>query len=264
MVAQRPLRRARGAGCWVRSRCLAGADAAAVAWRLLAGSSVGERLLLRAGLVAAGRHVVIGRPARRSSRGVLCRVVSAPLAAEALGKGVRVRGRATLVASRFFSGGRSSGCAGADAAVVARHLLPCGRCAACGRGVGEGCARPRSRGFCCRTVPAPRDFKSLGEGGLVGGCAASSAVRTRRGAAGGQVVGRRQTRRQVRVVSRGVCCSAVPAPRDVKSFGEGGRVDRRAAFVAAWTRLFVRSRRWGRARASAVVRPLRPRGPSAA
>jgi len=132
VVARRPLKRARGAGCWVRSRGLAGADAAAaVARHLLASSSVGARPLLRGGLGAAGCHAVKGQRARRSSRGVLCRVLSAPCAGEALGEGLRVRGRAAPVALRIYlgqavkwlsAGGSGGGCA-ASVAVRSRRYV---------------------------------------------------------------------------------------------------------------------------------------------
>jgi len=92
-----------------------------------------------------------------------------------------------------------------------------------------------------------------------------------RGAAGVQVIGRGQTRRQVRGActrSHGVCCRGATARRAVKSLGEGRRVGRRAAFrtasVAARSQRRVTSSRWGRAGASAVARRLLPHGRGAA
>jgi len=89
----------------------------------MAGSSMRARLLLRNGLGTAGCHAVKGQRTRLLSRGVLCRMVSIPRAAAALGEGVRVLGRAAPVASKSRRGVWSARSAVADAAVVARHVL---------------------------------------------------------------------------------------------------------------------------------------------
>jgi len=233
VAARCPLKSAQGVGCWVRSLGLAGADAAAVARRLLAGSPVHARPLLRCGFGAGGHHVVKGQRARRSSRGVLCRVVSALCAAEALGEGLRVRGRAALVALRFYlgradkwlsGGGRGVGCAAPVALRSRRYLRS--------KHFG-GPARRLSLGACCVAVSF---------------------------AANGQLVGRQRTCRR----SRGVCCRAVPAPLEVKSLGGGAGGGGCAAFAAAGSRRRVRSIRWREAGAWAVARPLLPRGPGTA
>ena len=135
----------------MRSRCLARADAAAVARCLWAGSSAGARPLLRGGLGSARRQAVRGQRARRSSRGVLCRVVSA-----LRGQGVEIgcarprsRGACCVSVPLRRAGVRVGG----RAPSVARRHLRCGRRAACGRGVWRGCARPRLRGPRLRRGP---------------------------------------------------------------------------------------------------------------
>ena len=145
----------------------------------------------------------------------------------------------------------------------ARRPLPRGGGAAGVQDVGRGQTRRQVRVVCCRAAPAPRDVKSLGEGGRVGGCAASSAALTRRGGRSsrwgrdGASVGARRS------LSRG----SGAARRAVKSLGGGRSVGRRAAFVrghttsvAARSQHGVTSSRWGRADAAVVARRLWPHG----
>ena len=88
--------------------------------------------------------------------------------------------------------------AAADAAVVARLHLRCGRRAACGRGVGGRCACRRSGVVRCLAVQAVFAAESLGGGGRRGGCATFFGARSRcrvgssrRGRAGASVVAQR-------------------------------------------------------------------------
>jgi len=167
---------------------------------------------------------------------------------------------------------------GGRAPSVARRHLRCGRRAACGRGVWGGCARPRSRCACCVAVPLRRAVKWLGGGGSGGGGAVVVGIRSRcrvrsrrwgragasvgarcllprgRGAAGGQVVWRGQTRRQ----DCGVCRRTDAASRAPEASRGVRRVGSRAASAAARPRRCVRpSRRVGAVAAVVARRHLR-------
>ena len=198
----------------MRSRCLARAAAAAVARCLWAGSSAGARPLLRGGLGSARRQAVRGQRARRSSRGVLCRVVSA-----LRGQGVEI------------------GCArprSRCACCVAVPLRRAGGCA-CRRSGAVCCApsfavrsllrvRPRCLGKVCASAVARRVCVAvpLRRAGLrVGGRAPSVSRRhlrcSRCSACGRGVCGGCSRPR-----SRCACCVAVPLRRAVKWLCGGG------------------------------------------
>jgi len=269
--------------------------------------------------------VCVSAVGRRLLRAVICGAVAAPRAAEALGEGVRVRGRgARLRRGPVEAGGcacRRSGavcCAPSfavrsllrvrprrlwgvcESAVAGRVCVPvpsrragvrvggrapsdsrrhlrCGRCSACGRGVCGGCSRPRSRCACCVAVPLRRAVKWLCGGGSGGGGAVVVGIRSRwrvrsrrwgragasvgarcllprgRGAAGGQVVWRGQTRRQ----ECGVCRRTDAVSRAPEALRGVRRVCSRAASAAARSRRCVRpSRRVGAVAAVAARRHL--------
>jgi len=148
-------------------------------WERVCSSAVARRLLRR-GIFAAGGPVVGRRRTRRSSRGIRCRALVATSdhggwrgRAPRWSRGVCCRAVSAVCAAESFGRGRR--------VAGARLLFPYGRGSTCGQGIVGGRARPRSRGVCCRAVSAPREVKSLGEGERVGGCAASSAARTRCG-----------------------------------------------------------------------------------
>jgi len=221
------------------------------------------------------------------SHGVCCRGATARRAVKSLGEGRRVGRRAAFrtasVAARSQRRVTSSRWGKAGASAGACRLLPHGRGAAGGQVAWRGQARRqvsgvcrRSHGVCCRGATAPRGVKSLGGGGRGGGCAAFVAARTLRGgrssrwagagasvgawrallrgrgAAGGQVVGRAQTRRH----ASGVCCRTDVAPRAAEAFRESGRVGRRAASSAVGSRHRVRLSRWAGADAAVAARGL--------
>jgi len=287
----------------VRSRGSARADAAVVARRPLPrgrgatcgqlGGSGGCIGGCAASVEARTRRWVLGAAARsgRGGRGSGCAAsVGGLVALRAASVGGLVGGRAASVAWRSRCRGPPRCQRAAGASVAALRPLLRGLGAACGRGVGGGCARPQSRGACCVAESLRRAVKWLG--------------------GGGQVVGRRRTRRSSRGIrcralvatsnhggwggraprwSRGVCCRAVSAvwrpsrwvgadasqargfcfrtdaaPRAAEALRGGKRVRGRAASVAARSRRRVTSSRWGRASASVGARRPLPRGRGAA
>ena len=221
-------------------------------WGRVCASAVARRLLRR-GIFAAGGQVVGRRRTRRSSRGIRCRALVATSSHG--GWGGRAPRWSRGVCCRAVSAvWRPSRWVGADAS--------------------------QARGFCFRTDAAPPAAKALLGGGRVRGRAASVAARSRRrvkssrwgrasasvgarrplprgrGAAGGEVVWRGQTRRQ----ARGFCCRTDAASRAAEALRGAGRVRGRDGFCAASFAVrslrHVRPRRWGRVCASAVARRL--------
>jgi len=234
--------------------------------------------------------VCVSAVGRRLLRAGICGAVAAPRAAEALGEGVRVRGRgARLRRGPVEAGGcacRRSGavcCApsfavrsllrvrprrlwGVFASAVALRVLRRGPFASSGQVVMWRRKRRWWRGGCWNPFPVARAVKTLGESGCLGGCAVSSAARTRRGGRSSCLAGadasagvRRLSPHgrgftcargvagcPARLQSRSVCRRAVSAVCAAEPSGRGGRDGGCVASLAVRSPLSVRSRRWGR------------------
>jgi len=173
----------------VRSRGSARADAAVVARRPLPrgrgatcgqlGGSGGCIGGCAASVEARTRRWVLGAAARfgRGGRGSGCAAsVGGLVALRAASVGGLVGGRAASVAWRSRCRGPPRCQRAAGASVAALRPLLRGLGAACGRGVGGGCARPQSRGACCVAESLRRAVKWLGGGGRDGRHAASVAA----------------------------------------------------------------------------------------
>ena len=214
-------------------------------WGRVCASAVPLRVLLRGPFASSGQ-VVGWRRKRRWWRGGCLHPFPVPRAVKTLGKSGCLGRCPVSSAARTRRGGRSSRWVGADASAGVRRFSPHGRCFTCDRGVAGCPARRPSRSVCRRAVSAVCAAEPSGRGGRGGGCAASLAVRSprsvrsrrwgrvlRRGlfVVGGQVVGRRRTRRWL----RNVFWSQFPVPRAAKTSWEGGCVGGRAAIVAART-----------------------------